>query len=82
MIIDIHGHYTTAPAQLGAWRDLQIAFAEGRGEAPDPAALRSALVTLARQPARKATASGSSTHTLRQRRVKQGVEARRSSGMR
>ncbi|EED6225494.1 hypothetical protein XM82_004554, partial [Salmonella enterica subsp. enterica serovar Haifa] len=25
VIIDIHGHYTTAPAQLGAWRDLQIA---------------------------------------------------------
>ena len=40
MIIDIHGHYTTAPAQLGAWRDLQIAFANGEGEAPDPAALR------------------------------------------
>ncbi len=40
MIIDIHGHYTTAPAQLGVWRDLQIAFTEGRGEAPDPAALR------------------------------------------
>ena len=39
MIIDIHGHYTTAPAQLGAWRDLQIAFANGQGEAPDPAAL-------------------------------------------
>ncbi len=40
MIIDIHGHYTTAPAQLGAWRDLQIAFAAGDGDAPDPAALR------------------------------------------
>ena len=40
MIIDIHGHYTTAPAQLGAWRDLQIAFANGEGEATDPAALR------------------------------------------
>lgn len=40
MIIDIHGHYTTAPAQLGAWRDLQVAFAEGRGDAPDPATLR------------------------------------------
>jgi 4-oxalmesaconate hydratase len=24
MIIDIHGHYTTAPAQLQAWRDAQI----------------------------------------------------------
>ena len=39
MIIDIHGHYTTAPAPLGAWRDQQIAFANGQGEAPDPAAL-------------------------------------------
>lgn len=25
MIIDIHGHYTTAPKQLGQWRDKQIA---------------------------------------------------------
>ncbi|WP_374673216.1 amidohydrolase family protein [Ideonella sp.] len=25
MIIDVHGHYTTAPAALGAWRDRQIA---------------------------------------------------------
>jgi len=40
LIIDIHGHYTTAPAQLGAWRDLQIAFAAGEGAEPDPAALR------------------------------------------
>jgi 4-oxalmesaconate hydratase len=39
MIIDVHGHYTTAPDQLGVWRDLQVAFAEGRGEAPDPDAL-------------------------------------------
>jgi len=40
LIIDIHGHYTTAPAQLGAWRDLQVAYTEGRDDAPDPAALR------------------------------------------
>jgi len=40
VIIDIHGHYTTAPAQLGAWRDLQIAFTNGDGAAPDPAGLR------------------------------------------
>ncbi|HEX7537621.1 MAG TPA: amidohydrolase family protein [Dermatophilaceae bacterium] len=39
MIIDVHGHYTTAPDQLGVWRDLQVAFAEGRGKAPDPDAL-------------------------------------------
>lgn len=25
MIIDIHGHYTTAPPELGAWRDSQLA---------------------------------------------------------
>jgi 4-oxalmesaconate hydratase len=40
LIIDIHGHYTTAPAQLGAWRDLQIVFSEGQGVAPDPATLK------------------------------------------
>ncbi len=40
MIIDIHGHYTTAPEQMGAWRDLQIAFTKGQGDAPDPAALK------------------------------------------
>ena len=40
MIIDIHGHYTTAPPQLASWRDRQIAFAEGRDVAPDPANLR------------------------------------------
>ena len=25
MIIDVHGHYTTAPPALGAWRERQIA---------------------------------------------------------
>lgn len=40
MIIDIHGHYTTAPAPLGVWRDQQIAAANGQGEAPDPATLQ------------------------------------------
>ena len=25
MIIDVHGHYTTAPPQLRAWRQAQIA---------------------------------------------------------
>ena len=27
MIIDVHGHYTTAPRQLAAWRQRQIASA-------------------------------------------------------
>lgn len=39
MIIDIHGHYTTAPTPLAAWRDQQIAFTRGEGAAPDPATL-------------------------------------------
>ena len=39
MIIDCHGHFTTAPAQLADWRDRQVAYAEGRGPAPDPADL-------------------------------------------
>jgi 4-oxalmesaconate hydratase len=30
MIIDVHGHYTTAPAALGAWRDRQIAALKER----------------------------------------------------
>ncbi len=27
MIVDCHGHYTTAPAELGAWRKLQVSAA-------------------------------------------------------
>lgn len=34
LIIDCHGHYTTVPAPLGAWRDAQIA-ALYSGPAPD-----------------------------------------------
>ncbi|MFC7581550.1 amidohydrolase family protein [Schaalia naturae] len=40
MIIDVHGHYTTAPDQLKQWRDLQIAYTKDEGEAPDPDSLR------------------------------------------
>lgn len=36
MIIDIHGHYTTAPAALGRWRDDQLASFDGGR--PSPAA--------------------------------------------
>jgi 4-oxalmesaconate hydratase len=39
MIIDCHGHFTTAPAQLEQWRNRQIAYANAAGEAPDPAEL-------------------------------------------
>lgn len=39
MIIDCHGHYTTAPAQLARWRERQVA-AFGDGVAgPDPVEL-------------------------------------------
>lgn len=36
MIIDAHGHYTTAPSALGEWRDRQVAAVNGAGPAPDP----------------------------------------------
>ncbi len=36
MIIDVHGHYTTAPAALGAWRDLQIAALKDPAKDPRP----------------------------------------------
>jgi len=35
MIIDCHGHYTTAPGELQAFRDAQIAAFNGRGATPD-----------------------------------------------
>ncbi|MDH4181819.1 MAG: amidohydrolase [Betaproteobacteria bacterium] len=34
MIIDCHGHYTTAPAQLEAWRKRQVAAFEARSAPP------------------------------------------------
>jgi 4-oxalmesaconate hydratase len=34
MIIDCHGHYTTAPKALEAWRKAQIAALEDKGRAP------------------------------------------------
>ncbi len=40
MIIDIHGHYTTAPAALGAWRDLQVAALKDPAKAPRPQDLK------------------------------------------
>ncbi|MFD4190260.1 amidohydrolase family protein [Amycolatopsis thermoflava] len=40
MIIDCHGHYTTAPPALAAWRDQQIAALDGSGPAPARAGLR------------------------------------------
>jgi 4-oxalmesaconate hydratase len=40
MIIDCHGHYTTAPGELEAWRKSQVAAVESRGAAPAKAALK------------------------------------------
>jgi 4-oxalmesaconate hydratase len=40
MIIDIHGHYTTAPPALAAWRDRQIASLADRSAAPSRADLK------------------------------------------
>jgi 4-oxalmesaconate hydratase len=35
VLIDCHGHYTTAPSALGEWRDRQIAGLEDPSAAPD-----------------------------------------------
>ncbi len=40
MIIDCHGHYTTAPPALERWRERQIAGLTDPSAAPDPADLR------------------------------------------
>ncbi|MFB8442570.1 amidohydrolase family protein [Streptomyces niveus] len=40
MIIDCHGHYTTAPPALQEWRDRQIAGLQDPAAAPDPRDLR------------------------------------------
>jgi 4-oxalmesaconate hydratase len=39
MIIDCHGHYTTAPKALEQWRNQQIASLSDPASAPDPTAL-------------------------------------------
>lgn len=39
MIIDCHGHYTTAPAALGHWRERQIAGINDPSAMPSPAQL-------------------------------------------
>jgi 4-oxalmesaconate hydratase len=40
MIIDCHGHYTTAPGALDAWRKLQVASLKDPSQAPAKAALQ------------------------------------------
>ncbi len=36
MIIDCHGHYTTAPKALEEWRNRQVAGLEDPADAPGP----------------------------------------------
>jgi 4-oxalmesaconate hydratase len=40
MIIDCHGHYTTAPAEVEAWRKLQVQALANLSQAPSKASLR------------------------------------------
>jgi 4-oxalmesaconate hydratase len=40
MIIDVHGHYTTAPPALGLWRDRQIASLADPAGLPSPSELK------------------------------------------
>lgn len=39
MIIDVHGHYTTAPRALELWRGRQIAGIDDPAQSPDPSEL-------------------------------------------
>ena len=43
MIIDCHGHYTTAPGEFEAWRKAQTAAFESRGSAPAKSALKTRI---------------------------------------
>jgi 4-oxalmesaconate hydratase len=50
MIIDCHGHYTTAPPEHGAWRRAQVAAKGDRAQVPPPPrigddAIRESIVT-------------------------------------
>jgi 4-oxalmesaconate hydratase len=40
LVIDVHGHYTTAPKALEAWRNRQIAALQDPAQAPSPSELR------------------------------------------
>ena len=40
MIIDVHGHYTTAPAALDAWRNRQVAGLKDPSLSPSPSQLK------------------------------------------
>ncbi|MDE0094856.1 MAG: amidohydrolase family protein [Gammaproteobacteria bacterium] len=40
MIIDCHGHYTTAPKALGDWRNRQVAAIGSPGTSPGPSELK------------------------------------------
>ena len=42
MIIDCHGHYTTAPGELQAFRDAQVAASSGH-KLLDEAAVKAAM---------------------------------------
>jgi len=39
LIIDVHGHYTTAPKELEDWRNQQIASLKDPALKPDPKSL-------------------------------------------
>jgi 4-oxalmesaconate hydratase len=47
MIIDGHGHYTTVPRKLHAWRDRQLAAVNAGSERPQPAELDMVMIDAA-----------------------------------
>ena len=46
MIVDCHGHYTTAPPALEQWRQRQVAAVGDPDSAPDPADRRRNVISL------------------------------------
>ena len=76
MIIDVHGHYTTAPAALAVWRHRQIAGSRGPSFKPEPPASRSPTTRSARR-----SPLASSRLLQRARHRSDAVFARRAGGM-
>ncbi len=63
LVIDCHGHYTTAPAAHDAWREAQVAaFKAGEPAPPYPAISDDEIrATIEAQPAAAAHASAAPT---------------------
>jgi 4-oxalmesaconate hydratase len=75
MIIDCHGHYTTAPAALERWRTEQLRAWQDGAPLPDPDALRLDDDTL------RASVEGSQLRLQRERGIDLTLFSPRASAM-